>query len=46
MDWVRAKVINTSDNWLERKIDEALIIRGFGETPLLNRDKICYINNI
>ncbi len=34
------------DNWFDRKVDEALIIRGFGETPLINRDKGCYIKNI
>ncbi len=46
MDWINARVIKTSDNWFERKVDEELIIRGYGSTPLLNRDKSCYINNI
>jgi hypothetical protein len=25
MDWVSAKVINTSDNWFERKIDSEVM---------------------
>ena len=38
IDWTKAKIIKSSHNWYERKIYEALIIRGYDENSLLSRD--------
>ena len=42
---MRRRIKRSEDN-IERRIYEALIIRGFDETSILNRDKGHYINNI
>ena len=46
MDWNNAKVIQICDNYHKRKLYEALIIGGYDETSLLNRDKGYNRNNI
>jgi hypothetical protein len=46
IDFTNAKIIRSCDNCYERRIHEALIIRGYDETSLLNRDKGYHINNI
>ena len=46
MNWNESKIIKSCNDFHERKIFEALIIRGFDETSLLNRDKGHDINNI
>ena len=38
IDWTKAKIIKSSHNSYERKVDEAFIIRGYDENSLLNRD--------
>ena len=43
MDWNNLRIIKSSNDNTERRIYEALIIRGFDETSILNCH---YINNI
>ena len=46
IDWNGSKVLVSCDDFYKRKLSEALVIRGYSETLLFNRDKELNINNI